>query len=429
VEPNDYWLAAEERRSQHLYIAFCEFASAALDYCEGGRLLEGPESARLNWAATALYYSLVHSSRFAVFMAVGDFPTSHAALARSFDPHTTQVPRTNWLRGFLANEAATEDCCTCASFEKLCAFWSQHVNADKVDRTLRWFNRVLARSRQLRNENNYEALLIAHEYRHPEVTHHFSRLARAMHSTAQTGLKVITRWFHEYLVTRPEPGDDRWYIEASDFIRVYSKARILEAARTWYPKRVVDQLEEIMQPLTSAIGTTMGRRWRRFEDDVDWAIFNPKRGLMTDFRTRIEEFYRLLEVEDPTVEAVPVAPSSAIRTTTESAKGPESATPRERVEQENRLRSERRASTRRERAALIAKLSQLPPCERLLAIARDSVHPVQYYPPEFAAVEDDVLAEIDPDAAQSLVKRLANERKGVWHNLCGRLRALEQRNR
>lgn len=102
-ESNEYWNQTPQQTSQRLYVAFCELASAALDFSEGARtqfdVVRNDE--RSNWASTALYYSIVHSARLLVFLPFGDFPTRHDHLARCFQLDGTETIRTNWLNAFL----------------------------------------------------------------------------------------------------------------------------------------------------------------------------------------------------------------------------------------------------------------------------------------------------------------------------------------
>jgi hypothetical protein len=100
--PNEYWREGRERQGQYLYVGFCEFASGVLDYCEGAELLHDStsRSTRRNWAATILYYSLVHTARFIIFATTGDFPKGHAGLIRCFE--RGKRAETNWLQGLIA---------------------------------------------------------------------------------------------------------------------------------------------------------------------------------------------------------------------------------------------------------------------------------------------------------------------------------------
>src|SRR5690349_4828297 len=102
VQPSEYWSRGTETRAQRLYVSFCELGAAALDYAEGFSLLRREErrqgAARLNWAGTAFYYSLVHSSRFLIFNAIGDFPTRHKDLPAAFSRRRPSTVRTDWLK-------------------------------------------------------------------------------------------------------------------------------------------------------------------------------------------------------------------------------------------------------------------------------------------------------------------------------------------
>lgn len=122
--PSEYWNRDEETRAQCVYVGFCELAAATLDYAEGLSLLwrpataiftigddqPRPGAARLNWAATAFYYSLVHSARFLVFGAVGDFPTSHSKLPQAFC--CFPLASTDWLQQFIQRPRSGRDPCS-----------------------------------------------------------------------------------------------------------------------------------------------------------------------------------------------------------------------------------------------------------------------------------------------------------------------------
>jgi hypothetical protein len=47
-DPNGYWSGSEAREAQHIYVAFCELASAVLDYCEGTTMRQPPGQSRFN---------------------------------------------------------------------------------------------------------------------------------------------------------------------------------------------------------------------------------------------------------------------------------------------------------------------------------------------------------------------------------------------
>jgi hypothetical protein len=61
------------------------------------------------------------------------------------------------------------------------------------------------------------------------------------------------------------------------------------------------------------------------------------------------------------------------------------------------------------------------PLERLVLIAEDAEHPVDYYPPECADVDPEVLVALDPSARQKLVERISARRRGPWKRLLTKL--------
>jgi hypothetical protein len=133
-DPNGYWSGSEVREAQYIYVAFCELASAVLDYCEGTTMRQplSPDSyTRQNWGGTILYYSLVHTARLLVFLSCGDFPTRHDSLLKCFNPLEKPVS-TDWLKKFLSvGGDNTKQSAKKVSFGELLEFWSSRPNANR----------------------------------------------------------------------------------------------------------------------------------------------------------------------------------------------------------------------------------------------------------------------------------------------------------
>ena len=209
-DPNGYWSGSEAREAQYIYVAFCELASAILDYCEGTTMRQplSPDShswerkgyTRQNWGGTILYYSLVHTARLLVFLSCGDFPTSHNSLLKCFNPLEKPVS-TDWLKKFLSvDDDNTKQSCKNVSFGELVEYWSSRPNAnrDVVSEYLAHLGKLLAQAKNLRNDNNYEALLIAHEYRH-DLGQSFESLSSSMDSAALFALRIACEWLNDAL--------------------------------------------------------------------------------------------------------------------------------------------------------------------------------------------------------------------------------------
>ena len=294
TDPNKYWERDQKAKSQRLYVAFCEFAASFLDYGTGrDLLLRGAQNAgRLNWASTAFYYSLVHAGRFLIFVPIGDFPTKHGDLAQCFRQDGEGKP-TDWLNGFAeqiaANQRQTADRYRKRiHFQDICAYWVEKVEVPQAQEFLTTFGKKLARAKELRNENNYEALLIAHEYRHFRMTESFRNLAKAMRQVARSALEVTPRWFSSYLRCDI---DDPWEWNGSaklSFVRRYADRRILKPAKDWYQlEDIAKEIREMLKPILEVDASNDNALADQIENDVKFDVFQGKESLMSDFESKI----------------------------------------------------------------------------------------------------------------------------------------------
>jgi hypothetical protein len=234
-------------------------------------------SARLNWAATSLYYSIVHSARLVIFLVYGDFPTSHAKLPKCFDG--TALVTTNWLSRFLGEAGLPSDKRTGAEVnsEQMVLFWTRMEMADSV-RALQKIATALRCSKELRNENNYESLLIAHEYRHTGLTGLFARLATAMRTLANKTASIGAHCFATYMTTRTA-GEQT-------FIVRYCRKRILEPIREWHSEAAQREVQTILGDMLR-LNTTDEAGADQIDVVTSRTYFNEKDGLLSDFQSKI----------------------------------------------------------------------------------------------------------------------------------------------
>jgi hypothetical protein len=295
---NEYWSQSPEQTSQWLYVAFCELASAALDFSEGARTRfdVARNDERSNWASTALYYSIVHAARLLVFLPFGDFPTRHDQLASCFQLEGAESTRTNWLNAFLRVSAfrfrrdlrhvrySTE-----IAPVNLYEAW-RHIIADEQTETfLEWLGVLLEQAKALRNENNYEALLIAHEYDHTYMSDLFTQFTSEMYEGAKRTLGFTAKWFDRYL-----KASNNLPAGAHAFIAEYVERRILNPVSAWYGDRVAAEIRDLLAPLSVDPMQPYSREANDIQRAVDFAIFDPKAGLMNDFRGKVESLSRLV---------------------------------------------------------------------------------------------------------------------------------------
>ncbi len=108
----------------------------------------------------------------------------------------------------------------------------------------------------------------------------------------------------------------------------------------------------------------------------------------------------------------------------ESGEARERAVQREATRRKNREEHQERSSTRSlERLGVCSELERLPPLQRLERICTYKSYPLEFYPTEFAAVDDTTIAAMSQTLRAALLERLKDRRKGAWHKLRLRLQA------
>ncbi len=295
-----YWRG--HRQPQRFYVALCLLVSSIQDWALGQK---ERVSGNLNWSATCSYYSLVHASRLLTFLALGDFPMSHAQLRRllSFNEPAPTPPRRSpdgypfdWLRGFSHTSTAdlrtTHVATVPGSLVDLrmgIVQYLSQIGLDSAGERLERFGKVIAAAGPLRSDSNYEALLIAHEYRHVTMSSAFETLSRCMGDAAQSQLPFAGEAFCGFVKTDPDLAIER--AAYGHFGRVYLDQRLIPAILrklTGFP-----DVEAELQRLVARIQLPDTQAdYRRLEDAVSMNIFGQKARLMNDFGRRIEDLCR-----------------------------------------------------------------------------------------------------------------------------------------
>jgi hypothetical protein len=100
----------------------------------------------------------------------------------------------------------------------------------------------------------------------------------------------------------------------------------------------------------------------------------------------------------------------------------ERAVHRETQQRKNREEHEERSNTRSlERLGVSAEFEKLSPLERLEQICADKSHPLDFYPKEFADLDDKTITTMPATLRLALLERVKDRRKGAWHKLLVRL--------
>lgn len=305
-----HWQHTENGIPQRFYIGFCLYMSAVQD-----ALLGQMERARsnLNWSATCSYYGLVHGGRLLCFLALGDFPTRHNELRDLLWPvHHPRRGGNNapderrfcfdWLRRFARDVAHRPDPNTDADradlkptksqYRDMIVEYFERIRVGDFRARLDQFGKTLRAAAELRNDSNYEALLIAHEYDHFVMTRAFGSLAELLASATDNTLPFLTDVFSKFIDEDSDLALDRDGYRA--FLHAYWERRVRPALGR--KLEGFDNLKNRLCELKSRFSpATPAADFERLEGAVSYDLFGPKAQLMTDFESRMDELRRAVE--------------------------------------------------------------------------------------------------------------------------------------
>ncbi len=299
----DYWTESDERRAQHWYICFCLMMSSAQDWLTGVSL---KSAGNLNWAATASYYSTVHCGRMLCFTVCGDFPTQHNKLrelfvAESHEENDRAGPRRqttrsassgaryqfDWLRRFAASnysgrERSTPNRSGAAIAEALRTL-APHLETE-LDALCPRFSALGA----LRNDSNYESLLIAHEANHPFVTEQFELLASRALTLAKRAASLSRDVFLAYVNCDGRLEDRRRAFKTAS--AAYFDERLQRGLRSKLGRAEAPRqaLEGYMnEPAIAELGTGDRSAVQSIEEQISMDLFDSKTSLMHSFEQKV----------------------------------------------------------------------------------------------------------------------------------------------
>lgn len=283
MKPNEYWEHDDAASDQKFYASFCILASACSDYAVG---VELRFRRKLNWACTVLYYSLVHAARLMCFVETGDFPTGHNELGELFRRGVRTV-HSSWVSRRLQPldrrvEPITDFCLVGLSPENR-RHWGQ----------------ILTKARKLRDDANYEGLLISHEYSHVRVTECFEQLAETLETICEQQVPKAVEVFKTFVDSSPRR--DYWYAflnwkrehnsvwSVSDSIPVGEGLYYLEASlrHRGASRKAVTKVLHWLSCLRREPDLDV-QLAKELHDNIVMSVFALKSRLFDDFKTKID---------------------------------------------------------------------------------------------------------------------------------------------
>lgn len=276
----NWWFRSPERSAQHWYITFCLLMSATQDRLTGITLMH---QRNLNWAVTAFYYSMVHSARLLFFLKYGDFPTKHADMQQVFGSQGDNARKIqfNWIKNFYDNIAE----------QNKPYLVSVTISDIRRDLDLRHaIGSSLSALGKLRNDANYESLLIAHEKNHRYVPERFQKLACLSQSASASAVEHAIR---QYSLAINEGLWKHWNVplikwESNEYVR----RRLLADLSDKFSglEEAYNILQHLKDVLIFEIDTNTDQETSdSFEKAILMEFFEGKTSLMESFNDKIEQ--------------------------------------------------------------------------------------------------------------------------------------------
>lgn len=296
-----YWREVPERAAQRFYIAFCLLMSTVQDSVLG---LKERAQSNHNWSATCSYYSMVHAGRLLCFLSLGDYPTRHARLHDVFSREPVRGGNQrardrgypfDWLASFTGRQGLPREPATCDAAIHIPEYLGE-IGASQVASRLDQFGTVLVAASALRNDGNYEALLIAHEFRHASVSQAFDDLSRHMAAGAAFALDLAIDAFTAFRHHDSDLPEGRPARET--FLSEYIHDRVGGAVRAKIASEPLAEarLREVLDRIQTC---TACAPYQVLEGHVSRALFEGKANLMTGFEERVRELGRRVTGSGP----------------------------------------------------------------------------------------------------------------------------------
>ncbi|WP_414752683.1 HEPN domain-containing protein [Anabaena sp. CCY 9910] len=256
--------------------------SAASDFAVG---IDLKNSGKLNWSTTASYYSIFHSARLIIFLALGNYPQDHniSQLFARNSANTRDPLKLNALK-FNSHQVALTT--------TISDYYKDLLNLPNSEFLFNSMNEILSNAKKLRNNSNYDALLMAHEWHHINVTNDFVKLSDSMSNGAKLCLKIASNCFENYIIYDAEIRQNREKIKY--LVKNYIVRRLYPSiSERIQDKNVLNTVILCTQRLENIsnefeINTDIENQLNEFEKSFLISNFSQKKNLMDNFNTDVQ---------------------------------------------------------------------------------------------------------------------------------------------
>lgn len=280
-----YWRADGARAKQCWYVSFCLMMSSVQDRLTGLALAE---SENLNWATTAFYYSAMHAGRLLFFVCSGDYPTQHRDMNAILEGGNGRA-KVDWLKKFHGyigtpgTAGGVEEKSTAATDLRASLMNAVAASCPGSDAAVQRFMPLLPKFKNLRNDSNYEALLVAHERNHFLVTDTFRKLTCAADKASAISVDMAIGLYLEHVKSAQQ-----FQAEHGRFLsahRLYLRGRFEQSLSEKFKgsPRALAVLREAIAALATPDnppGEAGSQEVEAFLEPIMYGQFGQKQGLM-----------------------------------------------------------------------------------------------------------------------------------------------------
>lgn len=285
------WDGADEERSQRrlgerLYTMACLLFSAMHDRMVSDELAERCP----NWSAICSYYSMVHALRLVWLIIYGGYPTGHAPMGNVLAERGNAAA--DWHHGDLQRGRAP------ISGTALQNAIRHRLQQPELADRLPQVGNVFLKASRLRNDTNYESLLLAHQYYHGpraadgvdrvNVQQEFQNALQAMTKARDAVLDYMTR-----LLNAAFDDEVRWFCPRETYRGPALLATMLDVVNVIIarcPVQVTEPATWWDEPLSQLCHATGGIRGiERLTEHFAYDSFNVKRTIMEEFRRKVRD--------------------------------------------------------------------------------------------------------------------------------------------
>jgi hypothetical protein len=235
-----------------------------------------------------------------VFLALGDYPELHKDLRQLLSGRGKCNKGKWWLDGFIKYAHQPLDGAQ-IGLEKpggydnselvgIVVEYLASICLDGPKQEVERFGEVLAGAAELRNDSNYEALLIAHEYNHEFLSPAFEELATLLIEATDNVLPFACTAFNNFIIHDAAWGKERETY--GSFARDYLQQRLVRGIGEKLcavPVHERKALEHKVQGFIAGIANCFNDSdYQQLEDAVSFDVFHCKNGLMHQFQKKID---------------------------------------------------------------------------------------------------------------------------------------------